>query len=217
MKKLFTSIRKDDRETIKKLLDKSPELIGCVSTGAPKKDDGQSPLQVALKAASYETVLLLLEYNPDVNFMEGENCINPWRTPLLHDAIIRAIMCSRYNVVREDGIEVLSTKERADNAFDILRRLIEMGADVNGKDSYGNACLDRAILSASQVLPVKYGNIRVMTDELFSDISRIFYILIESGADIDYVAPNAHNISPGVSFARQYADEAVGMFLTKNT
>ena len=61
MKKLFTAIRKCDLETVKSLLDKSPELISCISVGAPKKDEGQSPLQVALKASSVEIVDLLLD------------------------------------------------------------------------------------------------------------------------------------------------------------
>ena len=52
MKKLFIAIQKNDIITVKALLDKSPNLISCTSKGAPKKYDGQSPLQVALKTAS---------------------------------------------------------------------------------------------------------------------------------------------------------------------
>ena len=49
MKKLFTAIQKNDITTVKALLDKLPELISCTLKGTPKKYDGQSPLQVALK------------------------------------------------------------------------------------------------------------------------------------------------------------------------
>ena len=87
MKKLFTSIQKNDYTAVTALLDKSPELINCVHQGSPKKYDGQSPLQVALKTADCKMVRLLLAYDPNVNFMEGESCANVWRAPALHDAI----------------------------------------------------------------------------------------------------------------------------------
>ena len=62
MKKLFTAIQKNDIETARSLLDKSPDLISCVLKGTPKKFDGQSPLQVALKTSSTEMIELLLTY-----------------------------------------------------------------------------------------------------------------------------------------------------------
>ena len=100
MKKLFTAIQKNDITTVKALLDKSPELISCTLKGTPKKYDGQSPLQVALKDSSTEMIEFLLEYHPDVNFIEDESCENTWRAPVIHDAINRAIMYSRWNVNR---------------------------------------------------------------------------------------------------------------------
>ena len=209
MKKLFTAIQKSDHMTVAALLDKSPELIRCVHQGNPKKFDGQSPLQVALKTADTQMVELLLTYCPDVNFMETESCANDWRAPVLHDAIDRAIMATRWNVRRPDGLEVFNTQTQADEAFDILQRLVELGADVNGKDSYGNACMDRACLQARQILPRPNSDDRVLTDELRNDLSRIFALLKQSGADMSYTAPSAF----GKTYAEQYADEAVGFFL----
>ena len=204
MKKLFTAIRKCDYETVKALLDKSPELISCISVGAPKKDEGQSPLQVALKASSAEIVELLLERGADVNFIETETD-NPWCAPVIHDAIIRAIMSSRWNVVRPDGLEVFGTKEKAESAFTILERIIDMGADVNAKDSTGNSCLCRALTQAYQILPKSYSSDRILTDELKSDISRIFKLLISKGADVNYTTSKA-------TFS-YYANEPVSEFL----
>ena len=209
MKKLFTAIQKNDIATVKALLDKSPELISCTLKGTPKKYDGQSPLQVALKDSSTEMIELLLEYHPDVNFIEDESCANTWRAPVIHDAINRAILYSRWNVNRPDGLEVENTKEEADAAFAILKKLISLGADVNAKDSYGNACIDRACLQARQILPIKGSNDRILTAELRSDISRIFDLLISSGADMDYIAPNAW----GKTYKEQYGNETVGVFL----
>lgn len=209
MKKLFTAIQKNDIATVKALLDKLPELISCTLKGTPKKYDGQSPLQVALKDSSTEMIELLLEYHPDVNFIEDESCANTWRVPVIHDAINRAIMYSRWNVNRPDGLEVENTKEEADAAFAILQKLISLGADVNAKDSYGNACIDRACLQARQILPIKGSNDRILTAELRSDISRIFDLLISSGADMDYIAPNAW----GKTYKEQYGNDAVGEFI----
>jgi hypothetical protein len=212
MKKLFNSIRKNDLSAVEALLLKNPSIISEVSHGAPKKDDGQSPLQVALKAASSEMVNLLLHYGADVNFMEDEDSANDWRAPALHDAINRAVMCSRWNNVGINGFEVMSTEKESNEAFEILEKMIKLGADVNGKDSYGNACLDRACLQARQILPRnKEDDSRILTLELHKDIARIFDLLISSGADMEYIAPNAF----GKTYAESYGNEIVGFFLIK--
>lgn len=209
MKKLFTAIQKNDMVTVKTLLNKSPELISCTLKGTPKKYDGQSPLQVALKDSSTEMIELLLEYHPDVNFIEDESCANTWRAPVIHDAINRAIMYSRWNVNRLDGLEVYNTKEEADAAFAILNKLISLGADVNAKDSFGNACIDRACLQARQIMPAQGSNDRILTSELHFDINRIFNILVTNGADLTYIAPNAF----GKTYIEQYKNESVEEFL----
>ena len=209
MKKLFTAIQKNDIETVRNLLDKTPDLISCTLKGAPKKYDGQAPLQVALKASSIEIIELLLTYKPNVNYIEEESCANPWRAPVIHDAINRAIMCSRWNVSRPDGLEVFNDKRTADEAFTVLKRIIDMGADVNAKDSFGNACIDRACLQARQILPRKDDTDRILTPEIRSDISRIFKLLVENGADMCYIAPNAF----GKTYKEQYENETVGEFI----
>ena len=84
-----------------------------------------------------------------------------------------------------------------------------MGADVNAKDSFGNACLDRARLQARQILPIQGSTDRVITAELRYDLSRIFRLFIENGADTCYIAPNAFE----KTYKEQYAREAVGEFL----
>jgi len=209
MKKLFTAIMKNDTEAVKKLLDKSPELISCTLKGTPKKYDGQSPLQVALKESSNEMIELLLEFHPDVNFIEDESCLNDWRTPVIHDAINRAVMHSRWNVNRPDGLEVFNDERSANEAFTVLEKLIELGADVNAKDSYGNAPMNRACMQARMILPQKGSEDRILTQELRFDLSRIFNLLMECGADMNYIAPNAF----GKTYKEEYGDETVGAFI----
>ena len=209
MKKLFTAIRKCDITAVEAILSRSPESISSVSTGAPKKDLGQSPLQVALKSSSTEIIHCLLDHHADVNFMEDEDTLSEWRAPVLHDAINRAVMCSRWNTVGPDGIEVFNTEKDAGEAFEILKRMIFLGGNVNGKDSFGNACLDRAFLQARQILPRPNSNDRILTKELKSDLARIFDLLTESGADLSYISPGAM----GKTYAEQYSDEPLGIFL----
>lgn len=42
MKRLFQAVRNNDLETVKRILEVNPELINCVATPPPKKDEGQS-------------------------------------------------------------------------------------------------------------------------------------------------------------------------------
>lgn len=140
MKKLFRAIRQGNIETVKVLLCKKPELIMCTAKQPPKKDDGQSPLQVAIKTGNFDIAQYLLDLNADVNFIESEDCCNEWRAPVIHDAINAAIMNSRWNVNSEiyGGLKIFHSKEESDKAYQLLKRIIDMGADVNAVDSYGN-------------------------------------------------------------------------------
>lgn len=192
MKKLFTAIRKGDIDTVKALIEKDNSLLSCVAKQPPKTDDGQSPLQVALKTGMLEIASYLLDMGADVNFMEDASCVNMWRTPVVFDAINCAIMNCRFNVVRENEIEVFSTKENADKAFMILDRMIKMGANINAIDSLNNNSMFRACSQAKQILP-RYDystktlwNDRKITIELKQDLSRIFNLLINSGVDMSY-------------------------------
>ena len=103
MNKLFTAIRKKDNKTSKALIEKKPELVNSTAKQPPKKDDGQSPLQVALKSGNFEIAEYLINNGADVNFIEDESCANDWRMPALHDAITAAVMCCRLNSRTEIG------------------------------------------------------------------------------------------------------------------
>lgn len=219
MKKLFQAVRQNDLATVRELLEKKPELIACAAKQPTKKDDGQSPLQVALKTGNFDIAQYLLDAGADVNFMEADTCANEWRAPVLHDAINAAVMNCRWNTNSPyGGMEVFSTREKADRAYGILEKMIEMGADVNGKDSYGNSCLWRFCLQARQILPTynhvqhKLGNDRIVTKELKDDLSRIFLLLKEHGMDMDYVTPNA-----SCKAEELYKEEPLAYFLNLKT
>ena len=78
MKKLFSALRQGNMDEVKCLIEKKPELINCVAGPLPKKDHGQSLLQVALKTGHYEIADYLIQAGADVNKLvsNGYDAIN---------------------------------------------------------------------------------------------------------------------------------------------
>jgi hypothetical protein len=74
MKKLFNAIRSESFDEVKKIIDSKPDLVNCIAKQPPKKDDGQSPLQVALKVGAFDICDYLIDNGADLNFMEDESC-----------------------------------------------------------------------------------------------------------------------------------------------
>ncbi len=212
MKKLFQAIRKKDNETVKQLIERQPELVNCIAKQPPKKDDGQSPLQVAIKTSNFEIADYLLDHGADINFIEPEGSYDDWRMPVLNYAILAAVMNCRHNTKFDTGEKIYfneySSKEEADASFGILKRLLEMGADVGKKESRGASSVWRLCKSAEEILPsYSWGEHRVsnnadVTVEWKSDLERIFKILKNYGADFNdesikgYYAEINHPVRP---------------------
>jgi hypothetical protein len=198
MKKLFLAIRHGDLQKVKDLIDNNPELVYCTAKQPPKKDDGQSPLQVALKAGNFAIADYLLDMGADPNFMELEDCCcNEWRAPALHDAICAAVMESRWSVQRGGWggkpvhYEVMSKSEVTELAYRVLERMISLGGDVNKLDSLGNNSIWRFFLEASHIIPRDdEDTIYLFTEEVHNDLLRILKLLKSSGARFDVVRPD---------------------------
>jgi len=189
VKAFFKEIRDGDTDAVRSRLDANPALIAATAEAPPKKDDGQSPLQVAIKSAHFDIAHLLLERGADVDFMES-SALNRWNTPVLHDAIRAAVFSARF--VRNRAlpgeppkIEVLNTEEQFTSAFDVLERLLKSGADVSKLDSAGNPALMRAILDARQIMS------EPPPHELMDDLRRVFSALLQAGADPEWVDPRS--------------------------
>lgn len=226
MKKLFIAIRKHDLELVKQIIEKKPELVNCVAKQPPKKDDGQSPLQVALKTGNIEIANYLLDMGADVNFIESETCCNEWRAPVIQDAINCAVMCSRWSSYNKynHSSRVFSTKERANDALALLKRIIALGADINAKSSFGDDCLGRFARQADQILPkpLEYykddleSYYRKFTEEVHEDLRCVLQTLKDAGVDVNY---RHHGYSVREEFSKKTVsilfDEVFGRDLEK--
>lgn len=173
MKKLFVAVRKQDFETVKRILDANPELINCVATPPPKKDSGQSLLQVANKVGGYEIAHYLIDKGIDVNYMEpdyGLPMTKCFTCPVLIDAV-------RFVLSVYPGWQK-NVKER----MKLVMHLLEKGADPNKTDNRERSSWEWAIESYSA------GIDDIKDDEqrnLFTDLAHeVFAALYQYNADI---------------------------------
>lgn len=150
MKKLFTAIRQGKIEEVKSIIERKPELVNCVSGPLPKKDHGQSPLQVAFMTGKYEI------------------------------------------------------------AFTYVKRLIEMGADVNKRASHGFDAINQAVGSAELIFE-RSSVYPEVQDAVRKQLTLILDVLIENGADYVAWAKRGHYAEPcpGPSNKSMFLDEFV--------
>lgn len=171
MKKLFNSVRQGNLDEVKRIIEKNPELVNCVSGKLPKKDHGQSPLQVALKTGQFEVADYLICRGADVNFMEAEDDDPGLRAPVLFDAFNAAItlLCCR-------------SFDESDMAFRCAEKLVEKGADVNKIASNGYDAISWTLNQAN--LLFERGDLYPESQEAVRELlGKILDLLIESVAD----------------------------------
>lgn len=171
MKKLFKAIRDNDLDIVKKLLENKPELVNCIAKQPPKKDDGQSPLQVAFKTGKFDIADYLVQKGANVNFIEQSE-VNEWHAPVLHDCIRSALHPPR----------IIKDNSDYEQAVSLLQLLLEKGANPNARDSYGNSCLNIALLDAHQVVTSPAFDMN--NPKIINRVKSIFESLITAGADI---------------------------------
>ncbi|MFV0539863.1 MAG: ankyrin repeat domain-containing protein [Aestuariibaculum sp.] len=187
MKALFAAIRNRDTEKIKELIGKKPELVNSIAKQPPKKDDGQSPLQVAFKSKNFWAVRYFIEKGANVNFIDIQS-VNEWKMPVLHNAIMATVHMARFEVPvnpwdenQKDIYEIKGVKEHFDKVFLLLQTMVNQGADTNAVDSYGNTALMRLCADANNRWVNKN---RPLAKETIEDLKQIFDLLIAKGADI---------------------------------
>lgn len=195
MKKLFTAIRRGKLDEVAAILDKKPELIACLAKAPPKKDDGQSPLMVAIKSDHLEAAHLLLDRGADVNFQDA---VNPYgfnfSAPIWYDAVVQCFLRAGDHVSEE-------RKERTKGYFLLLRRLLDMGMDPNRKTSHGLNAWQHALNEYDNFAHRSYADYyreTAMEEQrrLRAMLKAVLDELLKHGADIhDFIPPNEEGLS----------------------
>lgn len=178
IKIFFKAVSDGDIKKVSEFLDNNKEYLFICNAAPPKKDDGQSGLQVAFKTGKFEIAKLLIDNGADVNFIETSK-INEWRAPVLHDCL-RATIFNSYTLQKD-------TKQ-FDNAYSLLQLMLSKGANPKSIDSYGNNCLHRALLDAKQMLDNPSADFTNNT--LINQLQNVFKELINAGADIKEITDN---------------------------
>ncbi len=133
------------------------------------------PLQVALETSNFEIVTFLLDHGADPNFMEKTSTANALNLPG-DPRCDHGIYCIRQLATR--GARPKSEERDCRKAFAILQKMIEKGANLKLKDSYGNGCMARAVMDAS-----KFTVEEDAIDEI-NDVKRVFEYLVSQGGDL---------------------------------
>lgn len=183
MKKLFKAIRQENLEEVKTIIEQNPELINCVAVPPPKKDNGQSPLQVALKISALEIIDYLIENGADVNFMEAEDDDPGLRCPVLHDAIGMVLISLCYQKF-----------DLSDQGLRVVQELLERGADPNKRASNGSDALNAVISYAENILDNSAYS--ASWEKAEQQLTKLLDLLIEYGADFQEWANRGHFPEP---------------------
>lgn len=172
IKTFFKAITDNDMPTISLLINSNKAYIDVCNFAPPKKDDGQSGLQVSLKSGNFDIALFLIKNGADVNFIEKSE-VNDWMAPALQDCI-RATIFNSYTLQKDTRI--------FDKGLSVLKLMLSEKANPNAVDSYGNNCLHRAILDSRQMLDNPAADFT--NGILLNQLRSIFNELIKAGADI---------------------------------
>ncbi len=183
MKKLFVLLRQGKADELSRILTERPDLLNCVSGPLPKKDHGQSLLQVALKTGNLDIADLLIGMGIDVGFMEAEDDDPGLRAPVLFDAVTAVIdpLCISSFASQE---EVRNRFGRSDRALVLLKKILAVGADANKRSSNGLSALNWSLRRAEPIMK-NAGIYPFSQEKVREQLGLVLNLLIAHGADLD--------------------------------
>lgn len=195
MKKLFKAIRQGDLHEVIAILAKNPEAISSIAVPPPKKDIGQSPLQVAVKTEQFAIAYYLIEQGADVNFMEAEAEGVTMPTPILLDAIRTMFQALCYKEI-----------ENSKKMLELVKELLKRGADPNKRDFNTFAALDECVAVANSILDNQgaYPAVQEITEK---QLEAALDLLLEYGADFSEWANHGHYAGEGETNRELFLDE----------
>ena len=192
MNKLFKDIRHSDIEAVRAAISKNITIVNEVyNAKTPKKDIGQSPLQVAIKCGEFEIIELLLEKGADSDFMEDPALVPPHSVcmSVLHDAIIGVFSALCYKQY-----------SHSEKYINLIKMLLENGANPNRKTSSGMLPIGTAVNKAEMILERKnaYPDIQEITKKRLFEV---LDLLIKYGAEKEeWLNQNFWGVSNRVHF-----------------
>lgn len=186
MKALFKAIRNGDLNEVERILHNYPEVINEPAKAPPKKDDGLSSLQVALKIGEFDIAQYLIEQGADVNYIDpvDPNKKYVWRVPVIQDAIGAIFFAYQ---------DIKPNTEAAEKATAIVVDMLKRGADPNAIswktiETWDNCTLREdvnaigaAIWKADEVMSRYPKGAKLAEEKLIY----LLDLLLEHGADIE--------------------------------
>ena len=185
IKRFFKAVSDGNTNKVSELLDENTVYLTVCNFAPPKKDDGQSGLQIAFQTGNFEVAKLLIDKGANINFMATPLEINKWNTTSVLHACVKATIFSSYTLQKD-------TKQ-FDKAFSLLQLLLSKGANPNSIDYYGNNCLHEALLYASEMFDNP--NTDLTNNILIQQLQSVFMQLIRAGADAKMIQENRGEMS----------------------
>lgn len=161
---LFKAIRHGDLPSVTAQVAADPGLVNARGSAPPQMYDGYCALQMACVCGKWDIASLLLAHGAvadDAREMEEGK-----RMPVLNDALHAA--------------SKLAGASGFDPALDVLKRMLQAGADPNRIDLHGNSPLYRSLIDARNRLNLEKAKGALVVVHL----QAIFDTLLAAGADV---------------------------------
>lgn len=182
MKKLFDAINKGDIDTVRVIIDQNKTLLCSREKGWRKRDEGETPLRIAIKNCRYDIVRFLINAGADVNDYTPRDGLY-----ISHQAVYTAVLHSIPGYQSQIGTY--------QDSFDILKYLVRHQMDINLQDNNGVNCFYHGInlshsmmhstsnMFDSELVDTLAWNPKFDVTIAYENFKGIFTLLLEGGVN----------------------------------